>query len=70
MKVVKLILLSIVFASVKFAFTKDTTDAPHRNLNSSVNFEQLDIRCDNSNQEFDFYLTVNQSSSKKIMILI
>ncbi len=71
MKAIKLILLSIIVASISFSCTKDSTETNVDGLNPTEYYQELDISYGPSNhQKFDLYLPRNRSNTTKVIVLV
>lgn len=71
MKALKLILLSIVFASISFSCSKESSDVEKESLNPKEFYQELNISYGpDKDQKFDIYLPANRSTATKTMILV
>lgn len=71
MKAIKLLLLTVIFASVTFSCSKESVDTPIQGLNPSEYYQELNISYGSDDgQKFDLYLPKNRSTSTKVMILV
>lgn len=71
MKAIKLLLLTLVIASISFSCSKESTDAPIQGLNPTEYYQELNINYGpDAGQKFDLYLPKNRNASTKVIILV